>query len=242
MMLKLFFYIGFVKLLLYSFPGSYLFLRNHENKPPEVVITKPAANTGISWNAIVPYSIYVNDPEDGNSEYDEILGQEVLLMVNYVPNTADAEKLLTLDKYTIPEPLVLMSKSTCLICHASKATLIGPSFDRIARRYSGDAEVIDVLTEKVISGSTGTWGELIMPPHPDVEIKQLKTMISWMLEHGANPDQTFYTGIEGAFRTREKTADEAGAYVLTAGYTDHGKLDWLDSARKGSHTAVFIPD
>ena len=242
MMLKIFFYIGIVKLLLYSLPGNHLLPRNYENKSPEVVITKPAANTGLPWNAIVPYSIYVNDPEDGNSEYDEILGQEVLLMVNYVPNTAESEELSTQGKYTIPEPLDLMSKSTCLICHASKATLIGPSFDRIARRYGGYTEVIDVLTEKVISGSTGTWGELKMPPHPDVEIEQLRTMINWMLKHGANPDQTFYTGIEGAFRTKEKPADEAGTYVLTAGYTDHGKLDRPDSARKGSHTVVFIPD
>ena len=138
-----------------SFKGIFPNNNNVENKAPKVLITKPAANSTLPWNAMVPYSIHVDDPEDGNSEYDEIAINQVLLMVNYFSKSDDADKYLSQDELKMPEPLIQMSKSTCLLCHASKTKLIGPSFDLIAKRYDKNPAVIEALTEKVISGSRG---------------------------------------------------------------------------------------
>ena len=244
MLFKIFLYVGLTNLIFYSFQSEILQESIDENMPPKVLIIKPVEKSRLPWNSIVPYSIHVNDPEDGNSEYDEITNNEVLLMVNYFPNPSDAKKYMRQGIDMIPEPLIEMSKSTCFICHTSKAKLIGPSFEEIAKRYSEDPNIAEILTEKVISGSgsTGNWGEIIMPPHPDMEIEQLKKIINWILKNGANPDQTFYSGLEGAFRTKEKPIGEVGIYVLTASYTDHGLNDVPKSNKQNNHTVEFEVD
>ena len=239
---KILMYLGLAKLVLYSFQGLFLQQGVDENSPPEVVITKPVKNTSLPWNSIVPYSIHVNDREDGNSEYDEILGGQVLLLVNYFPTSSDAKDYLEKGLDRMPDPLIRMSKSTCLICHTSKAKLIGPSFDLISERYSGNPSQVDALAQKVISGSKGTWGELIMPPHPDLEIGQVKKMVNWILENGANSNQSFYTGTEGVFRTGERPIGQAGVYVLTASYTDHGREGVPQSNKQGKHSLEFKPN
>ena len=243
MFFNVFIFLGFTNLILFCPQGVFLLRGNEENSPPKVVITKPVATTRLPWNSIVPYSIHVNDREDGNSEYDEIPRGQVLLLVNYFPKAIEVKTYLDQGRDKMPEPLVQMSKSTCLICHTSKAKLIGPSFDLIAGRYNGkDPGQVDALAQKIISGSKGTWGELIMPPHPDLEIGQVKKMVSWILEHGANPNQSFYTGTEGAFRTVEKTVGEAGIYILTASYTDHGLNNLPNSSVQGRHTIAISPE
>ncbi len=234
----LFFYTGFAYLALFNFHGTFLPERLSGNNPPKVVITKPVK---LNWNSIVPFSIRVNDPEDGNSEYDEISTKEVLLMVNFLPNPSDAKKYLDQGLDKIPEPLMQMSKSTCLICHASKSILIGPSFDLIANRYQRNPGQVDALAQKVITGSQGTWGELIMPPHPDVKIEEMRKIIGWILDNGANPNQSFYVGTEGAFQTREKPKEQGGVYILTGGYTDHGIKIVPNSNMQGKHTLVLTP-
>ena len=134
-----------------------------------------------------------------------------------------------------------MSTSTCFTCHAARNKLIGPSFELIARRYAGSPGTIDDLAKKVISGTTGTWGDVKMPPHPDLEVDQAREMVRWILENNADPDQTFYVGISGSFRTKEKSGDETGkgVYVLTASYNDHGIKGKTGSNRQGKHTVVL---
>jgi len=242
MITKIFIYTVFVPLFFLSLKESFLLQNNVENRPPSVVIKKPVKNSSIPWNSIVPYAVHVNDPEDGNSEYDEIPGAEVLLMVNYFPRSTDAEKYVSQGLDKIPAPMIQMSKSTCLLCHTSKNKLIGPSFDLIADRYKATPDVIEALANKVISGSTGTWGELIMPTHPDLKIEEVKKMVSWILTNGSNPNQSFHTGIEGIFRTAEKPGGAPGVYTITASYTDHGISGIPKSNKQGRHTLIFRPN
>ena len=239
MRFKIFVYAGAAVLVLMSTSGLFSDNSLVENKAPNVVITKPANGATLPWNSLVPYTILVDDPEDGSSEYEEIAVNQVLLLVNYFSKPADAEKFLNQNKSKMPQPLLQMSKSTCLLCHASKAKLIGPSFDLIAERYSNEPAVIEALSKKVISGSTGTWGELVMPTHPNMEIGQIKQMVSWILENGSNPNQTFYVGTAGAFRTIPKPNGAAGVYSLTAGYADNGISGALDSKKQGEQTVLL---
>jgi len=242
MIFNIFTYVGILELMLLSFNGFFFQKGVADNRPPKVLITKPTESSKISWNSMVPYSIHVNDPEDGNSEYDEIAANQVLLMVNYFSKPDDADKFLSQGNMKMPEPLSQMSKSTCLLCHASKAKLIGPSFDLIAERYNKNPAVIETLTTKVISGSTGSWGELIMPTHPDLKVQQVRKFISWILENGSNPYQTFYLGTEGVFRTVAKPNGEAGLYALTASYADNGIMGVPNSNKQGEQTVTFKPE
>ena len=197
-----------------------------ENSQPKVTIVTPSTNSKLHWNSVIPYSIRVSDAEDGNSEYNEISNNEVLLVIKYLPDSTQVKKYLLDRSKMNHQPLLSMSTSTCFNCHAARTKLIGPSFDLVAQRYRGQASAVDSLTKKIINGSTGTWGDLKMAPHPDLKIEQVKEIVRWILKNNDDPDQNYIAGIEGAFRTRERPAgDSKGVYILTASYTDHGRME-----------------
>ena len=75
----------------------------------------------------------------------------------------------------------LMMKSDCMTCHKVDMKLVGPSFQEIAAKYKGQADVVDKLTEKVIQGGTGNWGQIPMMPHPALAKEEVKKMVEWIL-------------------------------------------------------------
>lgn len=241
MLFKILLPVGFAASALYYFTA--VFSQPVENTPPKVTITTPAKNSTFQWNSIVPYVIRVTDQEDGNSEYNEIANNEVLLIVKYLPDSSQVKKYLLDRSKTSHESLVWMSTSTCFTCHAAKTKLIGPSFELIAQRYLVNSITIESLAKKIIAGSSGTWGDLKMPPHPDLKIEQAREVVKWILKNNADPDQNYIAGIEGAFRTKEKPSKEPGkgVYILTASYTDHGIKGTPRSpgSKLGQHTLVL---
>ena len=81
-----------------------------------------------------------------------------------------------------------------------------------------------------------------MPSPYDKQIEQVIQMVAWMLENGSNPNQTFYVGTAGAFRTIPRPNGLAGVYSLTAGYADNGISGVPDSEKHGEQTKVFKAD
>ncbi|MBK8501171.1 MAG: hypothetical protein IPL46_02620 [Saprospiraceae bacterium] len=213
-----------------------------ENSAPEVKIVKPHEFSGFQWNSIVPFEISVSDQEDGKSEFAEIEKNIVLLEVTYLADASLRTNYLNKKSNSDRQMLRGMSRANCLTCHAAKTKLIGPSFKHIADRYSNEAKSIEKLANKIIIGSTGMWGDVPMPPHPDLDIELAKAMVSWILNSGAISDYSFYTGTEGAFKIREKTvvADQ-GIYILTASYADRGLEGMPNSSKEGIHTVVLLP-
>ena len=215
-----------------------------ENNPPKVRITTPLNNSRFQWNAIMNYAISVSDKEDGTSEYNEIPAGEVLLRVVYLQDSSTIEKYLS-DKANNgniePPGLSLIKTSACFTCHASKNKLIGPSLQLIPKRYPNNPTSIETLAKKLMKGSTGIWGNIPMPPHPDLKADQAREMIRWILKNNTNPDVTYFTGIDGAFRTKQKPEKDAGkgVYILTASYTDHGLNGQPQLSKRGEDTIIL---
>ena len=239
--------IGFIGLVLHCFIAA---SQGTENSAPKVTITSPAQNSAFQWNSIVPYAIRISDKEDGNSEYNEIPANEVLLMVAYLPDSTHLKNYLSDRSKANREVLLWMSTSTCFNCHAAKAKLIGPSFEQIALRYANNTATVDSLAKKIITGSSGSWGDLNlkMPPHPDLKIDKVREIVHWILKNSSDPDQNYFVGTEGAFRTKQKREEDhgTGVYVLTATYADHGVKGSPPSdgviragSRQGQHIVVL---
>ncbi|TWP25185.1 c-type cytochrome [Apibacter muscae] len=72
-----------------------------------------------------------------------------------------------------------IENSDCLSCHKENAKLIGPSFKEIADRYSN--KDIDVLTDRIINGGKGNWGDIPMQEHPNLSKEEAKIMIEYIL-------------------------------------------------------------
>jgi cytochrome c len=75
----------------------------------------------------------------------------------------------------------LAEKSGCLACHAAKQRLVGPSLAEIASRYRTDSGAEPRLVAKVKSGGQGAWGNVPMPPQPQLQESDIRTLIHWIL-------------------------------------------------------------
>lgn len=223
----------FILVLSSGFPG--LSIQQKQNNPPVVKLSLSAKEKFLKWNSLVPYSISVTDVEDGKSEYNEIVSNEVLLEIRFVSDSTMATKFVPKNDAVHEVPL-RMGKSLCFSCHGVKTRIIGPSFEQIAKRYKGTPHVEDTLSARIIRGSTGIWSEVKMPPHPDLKKNDVIEIVQWILKNGDDPDLNYFVGLQGAFRTKEKpvSPSSGGAYVLTAVYNDRGP-----EVRHGRSTVVL---
>lgn len=73
----------------------------------------------------------------------------------------------------------LIKSSDCMSCHTIENKLVGPSFKAVAEKYSEkDSEM---LSEKIINGGQGNWGEVPMLAHPQVSKEDARTMVEFVL-------------------------------------------------------------
>ncbi|EAZ80596.1 cytochrome c family protein [Algoriphagus machipongonensis] len=86
-----------------------------------------------------------------------------------------------LDHEMIQRGEVLISYSDCSECHKDDMRSKGPAFRDIAKRYPTSQVYLDLLARKVISGGTGSWGNPIMSPHPEINEDDAKAMVSYIL-------------------------------------------------------------
>jgi cytochrome c len=175
----------------------FLFQDNH---PPVVKIEAPST---ASAGSAVRYTISVSDKEDGDTKYDEINANEILLQVK--PENGKKNDVSALH---------LMMASNCMNCHAFRSKLIGPSYLDISNKYSiADAAT---LVKHVKDGSKGVWGDIVMPTHPELADEKIREMINWILNYKDDKAVEYYLGNEGSVQLKNK-----GAIVLTATYLDH---------------------
>lgn len=86
-----------------------------------------------------------------------------------------------LDPDIIQKGEVLISYSDCSECHKDYMRSKGPAYRDIAKRYPTSKVYIDLLARKVISGGTGSWGNPIMSPHPEINGEDARAMVSYIL-------------------------------------------------------------
>jgi len=75
----------------------------------------------------------------------------------------------------------LIKKNGCTACHSIDKKLVGPAYVDVAAKYKGDASAPTKLFDKVKKGGSGVWGQVPMPPNPQVSDADLKTIISYIL-------------------------------------------------------------
>ena len=75
----------------------------------------------------------------------------------------------------------LAQKSGCLACHSVDAKVLGPAYKDVAAKYKGQKDAEAKLVEKVQKGGVGAWGQVPMPPNPQVNPAEAKTLVAWVL-------------------------------------------------------------
>jgi cytochrome c len=207
------------------------------NHPPTVKIVSPKADGTYEENALVPYEIDVSDPQDGESKFQEINSTAVLLIVRHFSSAEAAEAAgaaMSRASGDDAPGLGTLRTADCLNCHAFDARLIGPSFADIRKRYAYSQANVDSMSRHILQGTSGTWGSIKMPSHPELTMEQAAACVTWILTTAVDPETNYYTGTEGSFRVTippDSKAKDKGVLVLIASYIDHGLLQGRDTIR-----------
>lgn len=75
----------------------------------------------------------------------------------------------------------LAQKNACMTCHSVDKKVVGPAFKDVAKKYAGDKTAAAKLVTKVKTGGKGVWGEIPMPPNPQVSDADAKKIVQWVL-------------------------------------------------------------
>src|SRR5205085_2579668 len=75
----------------------------------------------------------------------------------------------------------LAKAKNCVACHAVASKVIGPAFKDVAAKYAGQKGAEDKLTQKVLKGGSGVWGQVPMPANTQVSEAEARTLVKWVL-------------------------------------------------------------
>jgi cytochrome c len=75
----------------------------------------------------------------------------------------------------------LFKKNNCVTCHAIDHKVVGPSYDDVAKKFAGQPDAAQTLSDAIKKGHVGTWGVVPMPPHPDMPDAQIQQIVAWIL-------------------------------------------------------------
>lgn len=198
------------------------------NEPPVVDIDFHGGNKSFYFPGHqINYSVEVRDKEDGRRA-NKIDASKVeiwsgYVLADYKVNVKEFTNTLRLLDTLLPVNSLLglqyINKSDCRACHTLDKKSVGPSFLEIAKRYHGQPNVEDQLTKKIMSGGTGVWGSVEMPPHPSLRQEEATLMTNYILNL-TNKGVGKALPLNGSF---SPPSDKANGHLLfRAAYTDGG--------------------
>jgi cytochrome c len=74
----------------------------------------------------------------------------------------------------------LMLSMDCKSCHKVDEKSIGPAFAEVAKKYTKNDSNEAKLAQKIMTGGTGVWGDVVMPAHPSLKPEEAKQILDWV--------------------------------------------------------------
>ena len=75
----------------------------------------------------------------------------------------------------------LAKKNNCMACHAVDKKMVGPAYLDVAKKYASDKDAAKALATKIKAGSKGVWGQIPMPPNPNLKDADAEALAKWIL-------------------------------------------------------------
>ena len=124
----------------------------------------------------------------------------------------------------------------CKTCHKQADKSIGPAFQLVAEKYQKDPNARNYLSNKIMKGGKGVWGEAVMAPHASIAQNDLQEIVTWILSLASKSE------IKKSLPASGNIIPPAGqkpntALVLSASYTDKGGSN--SKALTGSNSIVL---
>jgi cytochrome c len=190
------------------------------NAVPQVDVAIKGNKT-FYWNdKPVDYEVAVSDKEDGSLVKKTIPEEEVTLTINYLEGydkTVMAQGHQANTGFETGKRLIELSD--CKACHSVDKKSIGPAYIEVAKRYERERNSLKTLTDKVIKGGGGNWGEKAMAAHPQHKPEEVEEMVKYILSL-SRKQVIDKKPLKSSYVTQAKQKD--GSYIFTASYTDKG--------------------
>ena len=137
----------------------------------------------------------------------------------------------------------LIDQSDCKTCHNTTVKTIGPSYLEIAKAYKTTSENIATLSNKVIKGGTGVWGEQVMSAHPDLSGSDANGMIKYILSLDDDNEEVedqgpmaFIPPLQDIISSEVKPGLVSRVFVYN---TMSGSLNTIPRNRKPDYEGIF---
>lgn len=194
------------------------------NQPPVVQWLFTGANGSFYRPGdTLRYALQVSDAEDGSLLDGRILPSDIEWYAGFWPTEVAFRRPGKRARKPEEDPVArgqkLVNESDCRSCHAVERKVNGPAYQDVARRYDGNAKTLEYLTEKIIKGGKGVWGEVAMSAHPQLAKADVVSMVRWILSLKDPPKQPFG---QGTVLLQPPKGQENARYVFYARYTDRG--------------------
>jgi len=198
------------------------------NEPPQVSLELTGGNKTFFFpDKPIHYKVNVSDREDGSLEKNTIAASKVRITAAY----QDAEDKQAPDPgghqeapVTFTAGKTLIEKSDCKACHFTDKKSIGPAFKDVAAKYRADANAVASLSDKIIKGGAGVWGETAMSAHPSIGLPEAGQMVKYILSLADEKQavQTLQPVGEVIAQIPDGGDAGKGIYKFIASYTDKG--------------------
>jgi cytochrome c len=76
--------------------------------------------------------------------------------------------------------LQLAQKNACMACHAVDKKIVGPSYQDVAKKYTGKMDAA-ALAKSIKAGGSGKWGPVPMPAQAALSEADALTLAKWIL-------------------------------------------------------------
>ncbi len=110
----------------------------------------------------------------------------------------------------------------CKSCHKEAEKSIGPSFMQVAQKYNINPNAMDYLTEKIVKGGGGVWGEAQMSAHPTLPKNDVHQIVQWILSLANQSAIKKSLPASGTITPSPHGEKPDASLVLSASYTDKG--------------------
>lgn len=189
------------------------------NEMPRVDVAVKGNKTFYFPNKPVEYAVNVVDKEDGTLAKG-VTSEDVTMTIDYLEGfdkTMLAQGHQANTGFSTGKRL--MELSDCKSCHAIDKKSIGPAYIDVAKKYKGAFMIEGKLSDKIIKGGGGVWGEQAMSAHPQVSKDDAISMVRYILSL-ADDKAANRQPLKGTYVTAPKAKD--GSYVFSVSYTDRG--------------------
>jgi cytochrome c len=75
----------------------------------------------------------------------------------------------------------MYKEKNCFACHRISQNHLGPPLKKVAEKYADQKDVHITLAKKIREGTVGAWGQVPMPPQPQVTDEEALTLAKWIL-------------------------------------------------------------